>query len=38
VARVLLGDPAAAGGIVVHRTVDAGGPDLALVEPDFVRP
>lgn len=32
VARVLLGDLAAAGAIVVHRTVDAGGPDLALME------
>lgn len=32
VARVLLGDLAALGAVVVHRTVDAGGPDLALME------
>lgn len=32
VARVLLGDLAAAGAILVHRTVDEGGPDLALME------
>jgi hypothetical protein len=32
VARVLLGDLAAVGAITVHRTVDAGGPDLALME------
>jgi hypothetical protein len=32
VARVLLGDLAAVGAISVHRTVDAGGPDLALME------
>ncbi len=32
VARVLLGDLAAAGAVVVHRTVDAGGPDVALME------
>jgi hypothetical protein len=32
VARVLLGDLAAVGALVVHRTVDAGGPDLAMME------
>jgi hypothetical protein len=32
VARVLLGDLAAAGVVAVHRTADAGGPDLALME------
>ncbi|MHA6782896.1 DUF742 domain-containing protein [Pseudonocardia saturnea] len=32
VARVLLADMLAAGSVQVHRTVDAGGPDLALLE------
>jgi hypothetical protein len=32
VARVLLADMLAAGAVQVHRTVDAGGPDLALME------
>lgn len=32
VARVLLGDMLAAGAVSVHRTVDAGGPDHALME------
>jgi hypothetical protein len=32
VARVLLGDMLVAGAISVHRTADAGGPDLALME------
>jgi hypothetical protein len=32
VARVLLADMLAAGTVQVHRTVDAGGPDLALLE------
>lgn len=32
VARVLLGDMLVTGAISVHRTADAGGPDLALME------
>ncbi len=32
VARVLLGDMLTAGAVSVHRTADAGGPDLALME------
>jgi hypothetical protein len=32
VARVLVGDLAAEGVVAVHRTADAGGPDLALME------
>lgn len=32
VAQVLLGDMLAAGAVRVHRTADAGGPDLALME------
>jgi hypothetical protein len=32
VARVLVGDLAAAGAVALHRTADAGGPDLALME------
>lgn len=32
VARVLLADMLAVGAVQVHRTVDAGGPDLALME------
>jgi hypothetical protein len=32
VARVLLADLLAAGAVTVHRTADAGGPDLSLME------
>ncbi|WP_218604682.1 DUF742 domain-containing protein, partial [Pseudonocardia abyssalis] len=32
VAQVLLGDMLGAGAVQVHRTADAGGPDLALME------
>lgn len=32
VARVLLGDLVAAGCVIAHRTADAGGPDLTLME------
>lgn len=32
VAKVLLGDLAVSGAIVVHRTVDAAGPDLTLMQ------
>ncbi len=32
VARVLVGDLVAAGSVVVHRTADAAGPDLSLMQ------
>jgi hypothetical protein len=32
VARVLVGDLVAAGAVAVHRTADAAGPDMALME------